>query len=55
MELVIGVIVVVGIILLIGRLADRIENRSFVGWLVLYLVGGGLTIMLFAGARSVGP
>jgi hypothetical protein len=53
-ELVIGVLVVVGIVLLLGRLADWLENRSFLLWLVVYIVGGGLLIILFATARTVG-
>jgi hypothetical protein len=45
-ELAIG-IVVVGIILLLGRLADWFEERSFLLWLVFYLLAGGLTIAPF--------
>jgi hypothetical protein len=52
MELVIGIIVVIGIILLIGRLADWMEGRSFFLWLVLYLLGGGLTIVLLKSAEN---
>ncbi len=47
MELAIGIVVVVGIILLLGRLADWFEERSFFLWLVFYLLAGGLTIVLF--------
>jgi hypothetical protein len=54
MELAIGIIVVVGIILLLGRLADWLEGRSFVLWLVVYLVAGGLTIVLLGTARTAG-
>jgi hypothetical protein len=52
MELAIGIIVVLGIILLLGRLADWMEGRSFLLWLVLYLLAGGLTIVLFKSAES---
>ena len=44
--LAIGIVVVVGIILL-GRLADWFEERSFLLWLVFYLLAGGLTIAPF--------
>jgi hypothetical protein len=54
MELTIGIIVVVEIILLLGRLADWMEGRSFLLWLVLYLLAGGLTIVLFGTARTAG-
>ena len=53
MELAIGIVVVVGIILLLGRLADWFEERSFVLWLVFYLLAGGLTIALFGTANAV--
>jgi hypothetical protein len=52
MELVIGIVVVVGIILLLGRLADWFEERSFFLWLVFYLLAGGLTIVLFGTAAG---
>jgi hypothetical protein len=51
MELAIGIIVVVGIILLLGRLTDWMEERSFLLWLVLYIVGGGLMIVLLGTAK----
>ena len=54
MELVIGVIVVVGIILLLGRLADWLEGRSFVLWLLVYLAASSLTIILLGTARNAG-
>jgi hypothetical protein len=54
MELTIGIIVVVGIILLLGRLADWMEGRSFLLWLVLYLLAGGLTIVLLGTAKTAG-
>ncbi len=54
MELAIGIVVVVGIIMLLGRLADWIEERSFLLWLVLYLLAGGLTIVAFGTAKTVG-
>jgi len=54
MEMAIGVIVVVGIILVLSRLAGWAEEKSFVLWLVLYLAAGGLTIALLGAARSVG-
>jgi hypothetical protein len=54
MELAIGIVVVVGIILLLGRLADWIEERSFFLWLVVYLLAGGLTIALFSAAKDYG-
>ena len=44
--------IVVGIILLLGRLADWFEERSFLLWLVFYLLAGGLTIVLFGTANS---
>jgi predicted MFS family arabinose efflux permease len=50
--LAIGIVVVVGIILL-GRLADWFEERSFLLWLVFYLLAGGLTIAPF-GAPDAG-
>jgi hypothetical protein len=50
MELAIGI--VVGIILLLGRLADWFEERSFLLWLVFYLLAGGLTIVLFGTANA---
>ena len=50
-ELAIG-IVVVGIILLLGRLADWFEERSFLLWLVFYLLAGGLTIAPFGTANA---
>ena len=51
MELAIGI--VVGIILLLGRLAtDWFEGRSFLLWLVFYLLAGGLTIVLFGTANA---
>jgi MFS family permease len=49
-ELAIGI--VVGIILLLGRLADWFEERSFLLWLVFYLLAGGLTIALFGTANA---
>lgn len=52
MELAIGIVVVVGIILLLGRLADWFEERSFLLWLVFYLLAGGLTIVLFGTANA---
>jgi hypothetical protein len=52
MELAIGI--VVGIILLLGRLADWFEERSFLLWLVFYLLAGGLTIVLFGTAKTYG-
>ena len=52
MELAIGIVVVVGIILLLGRLADWFEERSFFLWLVFYLLAGGLTIVLFGTANA---
>ena len=52
MELAIGIVVVVGIILPLGRLADWFEERSFVLWLVFYLLAGGLTIALFGTANA---
>jgi hypothetical protein len=52
MELAIGIVVVVGIILLLGRLADWFEERSFFLWLVFYLLAGGLTIVLFGTAAG---
>ena len=52
MELAIGIVVVVGIILLLGRLADWFEERSFVLWFVFYLLAGGLTIALFGTANA---
>jgi hypothetical protein len=54
MELVIGIVVVVGIILLLGRVADWFEDRSFLLWLVFYLMAGGLTIVLFGVAKTAG-
>jgi predicted MFS family arabinose efflux permease len=48
--LAIGIVVVVGIILL-GRLADWFEERSFL-WLVFYLLAGGLTIAPFGTADA---
>ena len=54
MELTIGIVVVVGIILLLGRLADWIEGRSFLLWFVLYLLAGGLMIALLGTAKTVG-
>ncbi len=54
MELAIGIVVVVGIIMLLGRLADWIEERSFLLWLVLYLLACGLTIVAFGTAKTVG-
>jgi hypothetical protein len=51
MGLVIGIVVVVGIILLLGRLADWFEERSFLLWLVFYLLAGGLSIVLYGTAN----
>jgi len=44
--------IVVGIILLHGRLADWFEERSFLLWLVFYLLAGGLTIAPFGTANA---
>lgn len=51
MGLVIGIVVVVGIIVLLGRLADWFEERSFLLWLVFYLLAGGLSIVLYGTAN----
>ena len=44
--------VVVEIILLLCRLADWFEQRSFLLWLVFYLLAGGLTIALLGTANA---
>ena len=44
--------VVVEIILLLGRLADWFEERSFLLWLVFYLLASGLTIAPFGTANA---
>ena len=54
MGVTIAFVVVVGIILLLGRLADWFEERSFLLFFVFYLLAGGLTIVLFGAAKNYG-
>ncbi len=53
MELVIGLLVIGLVLYALAKLADFFEERSFVLWLIPYLLGGALLIMLFAAARDV--
>jgi hypothetical protein len=54
MDLVIGLIVIGLIIWGLTKLADYFEERSFVFWLIFYILGGGLCIMLLKAAGDVG-
>jgi hypothetical protein len=54
MELVIGLIVIGLALWGLAKLADFFEHRSFFLWLVFYLAGGALTIMVLAAARTAG-
>jgi hypothetical protein len=51
-ELAFGLVVIGMAIWGLTKLADHFEERNFLFWLVFYLAGGALCIMLLAGARA---
>jgi len=53
MELALGLLVIWLVLYALAKLADFFEERNFVIWLLFYLLGGALLIMLFAAARDV--
>jgi hypothetical protein len=53
-EFIIGLAVLGLIMWGLAKLADRFEERSFVFWLVVYLAGGALAIVVLSVARTVG-
>ncbi len=54
MEFIIGLAVLGLIMWGLAKLTDFFAERSFVFWLVFYLAGGALTIMILEVARTVG-
>lgn len=52
MGLVIGLVVIGLLIWGLTKVADYFENRNFLFWLLFYLAGGMLGIMLLAAARA---
>jgi hypothetical protein len=53
-ELIIGLAVLGLIMWELAKLTDLFEERSFVFWLIFYLVGGALAIMVLGVASTGG-
>ncbi len=54
MGLVLGIVVVILVMVLLGKLADHFEERSFLLWLLFYLAAGSLGIILLYAATHAG-
>jgi hypothetical protein len=53
-EFIIGLAVLALIMWGLAKLTDFFEHRSFVFWLVFYLISGGLVIVVLGVAKTAG-
>lgn len=54
MGLMLGIGLVILLMVVLGKLADHFEERSFLLWLLFYLAAGSLGIILLYGASHAG-
>jgi hypothetical protein len=53
-ELLVGLVVLGLVMWGMAKLADHFEDRSFTFWLIFYLAGGALGIMVLKAASTAG-